>query len=396
MQIQCDYCKKIAEFDRSYKIRKASIISEAYMNRCEMHWQYICDICKKSRHFSGIAWDRENDTFICIDCGTSTKLVRDKYWTYDYYFIIKNKDGKWLKALDRLEFENLHPINFNNYNNRAAIPDISKVKKKFNKREDVDIPSEGQIADFWNQNANAWNASYKEDGDTQRKYLLPFNLFDSYLENTNFILDAGCGAGYMSRHLASRGKQVVGIDNSHSQITLAKEKILEKNDRIQYFHASLTNLSLLRNFHYFDAAICTTVLENIKDYKKAISEIGKYLEPGGVFILSIIHPCFSMKDMITVRIPIDGVRIEDVKHWEINNYYLRGVSLINYSSLPAPTITFHRTLEDYCFALNSAGFYIRTMLEPCPKNNQIDLDPQLLKSRSNRIPRFLVIIAEKK
>lgn len=401
MIVPCSYCEQIARYVPEYPICEAVVVSDIYRNRCSKHWQYICDTCMKSYHFSGVAWDKEAQEFVCLNCASSVKLYRDKFWNYEYCFIMQTSSGEWLKALDRLEYENQHPVDFGFgiAKNLAPIPRHIRAMGNVNKRKDVEVPDEKLISDYWDQNAEAWNANYTDAGDPQRKHLVPFELILEHLGEAEFVLDAGCGAGFMSRFLARQEKKVVGVDNSHAQLRLAEELSSRERSNSEYplyIKSSLTNLNVLNIFGLFDAAVCITVLENIEDYSKAICELGRSLRVHGKLILTTIHPCFSMKDMITVRNPVDGVRVEDIQHWKIDSYFSRGISLVNYSSLPAPTITFHRTLEDYCEALYKAGFLIARLLEPLPTLEQLDEDPQLLKSRSNRIPRFLTIIAEKR
>lgn len=401
MSVPCSYCEQVANYVPDYQIRDAIVVSDMYRNRCSKHWQYICDICMKAHHFSGISWGQEIDKFICLKCASSVKLKRERFWNYDYYFMMQLASGEWLKALDRLEYENQHPadLGLRIEKNLAPVPKHKRAAGNVNKRQDIETPDEELISSHWDQNAESWNASFTSAGDPQKKHLVPFELILEYLENTRLVLDAGCGAGFLSRFLANQGKEVVGVDNSSAHLRLAEQLSLLEGSRVGnpvYVKSSLTNLKELEEFGLFDAAVCITVLENIEDHEKAISELGKSLKAGAKLILTVIHPCFSMKDIITVRIPIDGVRVEDIQHWEIDNYFSRGTSQVNYSSLPAPTITFHRTLQDYCEALHKAGFFVSRLLEPAPTLKQLDEDPQILKSRSNRIPRFLTIIAEKR
>ena len=51
--------------------------------------------------------------------------------------------------------------------------------------------------------------------------------FLSYLPKNVKILDAGCGAGNLTKHILSKGYECEGIDLSEEMIEIAKEKIPE-------------------------------------------------------------------------------------------------------------------------------------------------------------------------
>jgi len=58
------------------------------------------------------------------------------------------------------------------------------------------------------------------------------------------VLDAGCGQGYLSRILASRGAHVTGIDISPNLIQMACEQ--DPDHQITYQIADLCVLSLIK------------------------------------------------------------------------------------------------------------------------------------------------------
>lgn len=400
MPVFCEYCIKISKFSNNYPVQEAVVISDVYQNRCYKHWQYICDVCKKAHHFSGIGWCATDNTMICLKCAKNARISRESFWNNSYYYQMLSNNNEWVNALDRLEFEGKHPLDLGIKVKIAPLPQLKPTDiPNYNKRQNVDIPSENEISNYWTKNALSWNEDYTDDGDPQRQSMLPVEHLVSHLGKVNRILDAGCGAGYLCRQLAKRGFDVVGVDNSEGQLQLAKEITLESNlpecSKIRYVESNLTNLQALYNEPLFDGIVCTTVLENIEKYDLALMELGKIIRRGGRIVITIIHPCFSMKDLVPRKIPVDGVRIEDIRCWEMDNYFSRGVSLVKYSSLPAPTISFHRTLEDYSQALYQSKFAILKLIEPCPTLQQIDTYPLLLKNRSDRIPRFLTIVAEK-
>jgi len=399
MSQECTYCLRIAQYDQDYPIRQATVESMALLNRCPKHWQYVCDNCGAASHFSSVGWLEDAKRTICLRCATETRVIRERFWYYDYYYCFRSSGGEWGKALDRLEFEGKHPLDMGYPMQVGEMPSSLEERPTPNKRRSVECPDEVTISRFWTANSSVWNEQYGEFGDPLRECLLPLDDIATWLGDVSRVLDAGCGAGYLSRLLASVGIRVVGVDNSTGQIRLARQILRRSASSVQqaveYYEGSLTDLSFLDREPMFDGIVCITALENIPAYGKAVHEMGNHLKQGGHLVLAVIHPCFSMRDIIPRTSPIDSARFEDVLWWEISDYFSRGVSEAHYGRMPAPTITFHRTLEDYSEALHAAGFVIMRLLEPEPTLEQVDRYPDLLGARNNRIPRFLVFVARK-
>src|SRR5689334_22156508 len=78
------------------------------------------------------------------------------------------------------------------------------------------------------------------------------------------VLDAGCGQGYLSRILASRGAHVTGIDLSPNLIRMAREQ--DSDHQITYQIADLCQ-SLPEYSQHFDLAASHFVLDDVYDYK---------------------------------------------------------------------------------------------------------------------------------
>ena len=90
------------------------------------------------------------------------------------------------------------------------------------------------------------------------------------------VLDVACGHGRITRELARRGAQVIGIDISGNLIAKAKE--IEHNERlgIRYRHADIAAPGVLGDGG-FDAAVCNFGLSDIDELDAAITTIGAYL-----------------------------------------------------------------------------------------------------------------------
>lgn len=110
------------------------------------------------------------------------------------------------------------------------------------------------------------------------------------LKGVKNILDAGCGYGLYSLTLARKGYSLSSLDIEKKridQVNEYKKKLSLSN--IDAKIASITKIPLEKN--KFDLAICSEVIEHIKDDQKAVSEITRVVKPKGHIIISV--PTFS-------------------------------------------------------------------------------------------------------
>lgn len=91
-----------------------------------------------------------------------------------------------------------------------------------------------------------------------------------------FWLDAGCGAGTYTRHLAENGQRVLGLD--YSEVTVAKAQARD-TARCLWGVADVTRLPLRSGV--LDGAICFGVMQALSESGAAISELADKLRPGG-------------------------------------------------------------------------------------------------------------------
>src|SRR5258706_8625553 len=98
------------------------------------------------------------------------------------------------------------------------------------------------------------------------------------------VLDAGCGHGYLSRMLASRGADVVGVEPGQALFDYAVEKEAERLQGIRYVQADLCRVPDLGS--PFDACIASTVLPAIPEWKLALRTCVDALAPGGLLVLT--------------------------------------------------------------------------------------------------------------
>lgn len=101
------------------------------------------------------------------------------------------------------------------------------------------------------------------------------------------VVDLGCGIGRLSAMFSEAGNQVVGIDNSNEQISLAIG-LHPKLNNLQFHCAPMEATGLESG--YFDHAIISQALHHAAQPSNAIREAARLLRVGGqILILDLVR-----------------------------------------------------------------------------------------------------------
>lgn len=98
--------------------------------------------------------------------------------------------------------------------------------------------------------------------------------------NRRKVLDVGCGDGHISRHLASRNCEVVGIDKYQPNDTSFFS---------EFIIANLENglqLDTSKYNKYFDYIIIADVIDHLKNPEKLLEDVKTYIKEDGKIIIS--------------------------------------------------------------------------------------------------------------
>ena len=132
-----------------------------------------------------------------------------------------------------------------------------------------------------------WTSQFRGT-ENQPFYDLAFDFIASVIgaPGESPVVDAGCGSGVKTLHLAKRGYRVRGLDLSASMIEEAR--IAAQNagveSRVSFETADLTALTLTSGS--VQSMICWGVLMHVPAIDKAVAELSRVLAPGGVLIVS--------------------------------------------------------------------------------------------------------------
>ena len=152
------------------------------------------------------------------------------------------------------------------------------------------------IADHFSSRASLWRDIYDDRRESTNKFqryemtgrrAAVLDLIAKYGGDRPLrILDAGSGPASVAEELFKRGYKVVCIDISHEMIREARQ-VSEKYafDGTNCFQADLEEL-IFRDGS-FDAVICIGVLQYLRNDHRAVGEIGRVLQRGGLAIVSL-------------------------------------------------------------------------------------------------------------
>lgn len=95
------------------------------------------------------------------------------------------------------------------------------------------------------------------------------------------VIDVGCGDGALAGCLAKMGAEVTGVEPEKTGRELAK-MAFERHSLDGTFVEKLTNL----DDNSFDVAVCSDVIEHVREPEQLLHAIRRVLKPGGMAIVT--------------------------------------------------------------------------------------------------------------
>lgn len=114
------------------------------------------------------------------------------------------------------------------------------------------------------------------------------------------IVDVGCGAGFISNHLARRGFELVGVDAAEEAMAIAAKRDVTGHNR--WITADARALPFPDAS--FDAACAMDLLEHVSPIDAVIGEIARVLVPGGLLFFHTFN-----RNWLSWLIVIKGVEV---------------------------------------------------------------------------------------
>ena len=122
--------------------------------------------------------------------------------------------------------------------------------------------------------------------------------------NGERVLDLACGHGVAARRLAAAGAHVDAADISASLLDRAHQMERDQPLGITYHHLDVTRSAAFFDGH-FGLIVCNFGLSDIDDLDDVLANVHRWLQPGGRFIASLLHPCFGGGDDVSASWPTD-------------------------------------------------------------------------------------------
>jgi ubiquinone/menaquinone biosynthesis C-methylase UbiE len=184
-------------------------------------------------------------------------------------------------------------------------------------------------------------------------------------------LDAACGTGRHSAYLHERGFDVIGVDFNRLMLAVAESKVPAGDFRLGDLSALPVDDGTV------DVVVCSLALTHVERLDPVIAEFARVTRPGGVVILSDIHPTAVTFGGGAV-FPTDSARFE--------LHFVRD---------------FVHAVSDYIRATMAAGLVVRDCREPVvpesviTNNPAYTVVPDAVRQAFEGLPFLLVWLLEK-
>jgi SAM-dependent methyltransferase len=161
----------------------------------------------------------------------------------------------------------------------------------------------------------AWSSSYDEPGNPIIELEQPavWSLLDSV---TGRALDAACGTGRHAGHLVAGGHEVLGVDLSPEMLERAALNV----PGARFSQGDLCAIPVADE--EFDLVICGLALSHVADLRAGVAELARALRPGGLMVISVLHPFQALLGWHAPFVDEDGGRAFVREHSHSHADYL--------------------------------------------------------------------------
>ena len=110
-------------------------------------------------------------------------------------------------------------------------------------------------------------------------------LFREYGLEDGLLLDLGCGTGKLTRIMAEKGYDMIGVDYSYEMLDIAKS---ESEESILYLLQDMREFELYGTVRgIYSACDCMNYILEEDELRSVFKLVNNYLDPGGVFVFDV-------------------------------------------------------------------------------------------------------------
>jgi ubiquinone/menaquinone biosynthesis C-methylase UbiE len=158
-------------------------------------------------------------------------------------------------------------------------------------------------------------------------------------------LDAACGTGRHSAYLSGRGFEVIGVDSNPTMLALAEAKVPAGDFRVGDLAALPVDDGVV------DVVVCSLALTHVERLGPVIAEFARVTRPGGVVVLSDVHP---------TAVSFGGAAVFPADSRQFELHFVRNLL---------------HPVGEYVRAATAAGLVVRDCREPVVPESAITTNP---------------------
>jgi ubiquinone/menaquinone biosynthesis C-methylase UbiE len=138
----------------------------------------------------------------------------------------------------------------------------------------------------YDQQAIVYDVQYLEEQDAKIEYALS----STELKPNELVLDLGCGTGFLFQHIDKSNRLLVGLDISSKVLRKAKKRT-KKLSNTELIRADADNTPFPD--HIFDKVFAITLLQNMPNPMKTITEMKRIGKPQAIFAITGLKKKFT-------------------------------------------------------------------------------------------------------
>jgi len=240
----------------------------------------------------------------------------------------------------------------------------------------------------WDDSADAWDHFVESGLDYHRVELHGPALLDACRPVHGCkVLDLGCGQGWFSRQLASRGAVVTGVDWSARLVEHARRHEARAPLGVAFEVMDAAQVASRFGAGSFDLATGCMSIMDMPDPGEVLKAARAVVRPGGRVVFSVPQPVTDATFREWERDP-SGRKLA----LKLNHYFDATPTMLEWKMKRLThhftTVQYRHTLEQWSRMIESAGLLIARLREPRPSPEALARHPAL--EDAARLPYFLI------